>query len=471
MEREDRIPRWRMLMWAMGQFGISLISYLVGSLLTYFYLPPETGQAAFPVFIERKAVFAGMTVLGLATFVTGIIGLFWGPLVATMSDRSRARMGRRRFYMLIGALPWAFFSVLVFLPPVQGTSSLNSWWLFGSMVLSALLSPFFGLAWGALQPEIGVTSRDRTLMATMQSITWAVGFALGNAIFPIKDALQSVGMTPLAAFRSVVIGLIAVGALAMLLPPLFIDERRWCKGHVSRDKPLENIAKAFKNRDWLMFQGASIVYGLGDRMLQLGMVYFITILLGLGESWVFTLGIAIFGVSFLWYPLVNIFAPKVGKKRLLIAGFVLQGISFALITVAGATSCLSGWPLTIVIVLIQSVIGAITGILPSSINADILRADAIRSGEHKEATFAGASGLLAWLPGNLLGLLFPSLLLLGRSVENPAGVRLISGIAIGFMALALVFMVLYNERRTMETLREGGSEEAVASMEGTTRGA
>jgi len=46
-----RLPRNILICYALGQAGWSLASYNVGSLLAYFYAPPENGQPTFPVFL------------------------------------------------------------------------------------------------------------------------------------------------------------------------------------------------------------------------------------------------------------------------------------------------------------------------------------------------------------------------------------------------------------------------------------
>ena len=92
----ERIPVWKMVMYSLGQFGWSLLS-AVATLLTYFYIPPETGEAAFPLLVTREAVF-GMTVVGVSGFLAQAVGLFFDPLMGALSDRSKSRFGRRTLF-------------------------------------------------------------------------------------------------------------------------------------------------------------------------------------------------------------------------------------------------------------------------------------------------------------------------------------------------------------------------------------
>ena len=120
MERiPERLPRGKLLIFALGQFGWSLASFGVSNLLNYFYMPPEKADATriFPSFIFQGNVLWIFTVIGAIAFLSRLFDGVTNPLLASWSDRSKSRLGRRRFFMAVGAVPFALFSVLVFTPP------------------------------------------------------------------------------------------------------------------------------------------------------------------------------------------------------------------------------------------------------------------------------------------------------------------------------------------------------------------
>ena len=447
----ERMPVWRMIMYSLGQFGWSLLS-AVASLLTYFYIPPETGEATFPILVTRETVL-GMTVIGVSGFLASMSGLFFDPLMGGLSDRSKAKLGRRRFFMLIASLPLALMCFLIFSPPTPEASRINALWVIAAVVLFNIFMSVYRMPYGALIPEIGHTSKDRMLLCTVTSVTWAFGFLLGaQLIFALKDMLQqSFGMTPLAAFRTVV-GFYGVLAFLLLsLPLIFVDEKRFCAGQVSTESPIQSIIKAFSNRDFVIFTASNTIYSMADLILQLGIVYYITVLLGLKESWVAILGGIGFGLSFLWYVFVNLIAARVSKKKMVVFAFILQAIIYILIALAGKLPG-SLMVLACVIIALESVVAAVTGIVPGAINADIIRADAIRTGVHREASFGGAASFFMKIPLALPPLVFPSLLLLGRSAQNSTGVRLTALVGFVLMVASIAVLFLYNEKRTLETL-------------------
>ena len=150
----------------------------------------------------------------------------------------------------------------------------------------------------------------------------ALGFLVGGSlIYNVKDIFQtSFGMSPVSAFRTVVAIYSVIGFVLLCIPVIFLDEKRYCTGYVSSETPIQSIMKAFSNRDFVIFTASNTVYSMADVILQLALVYFITVLIGLKESWVAVFGASCFGLSFVWYFFVNVAAAKISKKKIKCSG-------------------------------------------------------------------------------------------------------------------------------------------------------
>ncbi|MEN3043100.1 MAG: MFS transporter, partial [Fervidobacterium sp.] len=173
----ERLPMWKKWMYALGQLGWSLTSFSIGNTLVYFYMPPE--GISFPQFIQKGIVFAGLTIVGLVLGVSRFFDAITDPLVATLSDRSKMKLGRRRGFLAISALPFAVLSFLPFLPP-STSYNLNTVWLFATVIafywfMTMYVTPFF--AW---MSELGKDPNERLQLSTMISITWAIGYVIGT---------------------------------------------------------------------------------------------------------------------------------------------------------------------------------------------------------------------------------------------------------------------------------------------------
>ncbi|MBL8968007.1 MAG: MFS transporter, partial [Spirochaetaceae bacterium] len=135
LRKPEKLPRWKLVMFALGQFGWSLASWSVSNALTFFFLPPEKAGSTplFPSFIFQGAVFGALTVIGLINAGGRVWDAVTDPWIANLSDRSRSKFGRRRLFLAISAVPTALFALLVFVPIADGSTAsgqtINAVWL------------------------------------------------------------------------------------------------------------------------------------------------------------------------------------------------------------------------------------------------------------------------------------------------------------------------------------------------------
>lgn len=444
------LPFWKKIMYAVGQLGWSLTSFAVGNLLVYFYLPPESGSTSFPAFFFQGAVIGVFTVIGIIFAVGRLFDAVTDPLIAGLSDRGKFKFGRRRTFLAISALPFAVLSVVTFIPPLGAVSTVNAVFVGVCVLLYYLFMTMYVTPYFALMSELGHTPNERLQLSTMISITWAIGFAIGSQAFSLQSLLEHNGFTPVSAFRWVIIGFALFGFVCMLMPILFIDESKYCEKHVSEEGIFEALVSAFKNKNFLMFTLSDLAYWVSLTCISTGLIYYITVLLRQPKETASFLQLVMFGLSLLFYVPTNLIAKKSGKKTLLMYAFIIFLMTFLIVFFLGKIPLLSmgqqGW----LLVIFAAVPLAIFGILPNAMVADIAEAEGRVSGNFKAAIFFGARTFMSKMGQSLAGILFPSLLLLGKSVENDIGVRLTSMVAVCFLLLGMVFLFLYRENEIEE---------------------
>jgi len=447
-----------MIVFSMGQFGWSLTGFGVANLLNYYYFPPILeGSPVFPVRIFQGAVIGILTILGLATFFGRAIDAVSDPLIATWSDRIKLPFGRRRIFLLSSALPTAILSVFVFIPPVPGESTINSVYIIILLIVFYISITAYIIPYGALISELGHTAKQRLKLATFTSVAWAVGFFVGNSVYALKDVFLGMGMTGSSAFVATLIIFAVIGFIAMMMPVLFIDERRFCHRGRSDENPVRAVRTALKNSNFKIVLWAQFAYFISTTILEIGIVYYVTLLMGLPESMAFTLMGAMFIFSFVLYPFVVKLTIKIGRKKMFIAAFFSQIFVFGLLPLSGIVpvpSAVWGW----ITILIQAVPCAIFGIVPTAVIADIAKADGIETGNNKEAIFFGINSFVMKIGISMANLIFPSLLLLGRSVDNNLGVRLAPVAALLASVAGVIFIFKFNETK-LNTILEVELEE------------
>ncbi|MFN3411176.1 MAG: MFS transporter [Exilispira sp.] len=452
------LPLWKKWMYALGQLGWSLTSYSVGNLLTYFYLPPESSfKNIFPPYIYQGYVFGVLTIIGLVFASGRLFDAITDPLVAGLSDRNRSKFGKRRLFLAISVLPFALLSVLVFIPITGYVSIINAIWLFFTVLLfywfmTMYVTPFF-----ALMSEIGHNPDERLNLSTYISITWAIGFAIGSQVYSISGILEKSGLSPTLAFQYTICGFAVIGFIFMLLPVIFIDEKKYAEHHISEEGIFRSVVTAFKNKNFLYFTLSDLGYWVALTIASTGLVYYITTLLGLDKSLVSFMQIVMFGLSFVFYVPINLIAKKIGKKRLIIIGFIIFMIVYVYTFALGTlpfSKLFQGW----IVVIMLSLPLAIFGILPNAIIADIADAHGYETGIYKAGVFFGARTFMSKLGQSIAGIIFPSVLLLGKTAANPLGIRLTAVIAFVFAVASLILFTYYDEKKILNILKEKGEK-------------
>lgn len=458
----QKLPFGKKILYALGQLGWSLAAYGAANFLIFFYLPPSDGSGAmFPPMIHQGHVLLGLTVIGLILAFGRIFDAVTDPLVAVLSDRCRFRLGRRRSFLALSVLPFAVFAVLVFVPlfgtGAQADTLANGIWLFVCITLlywfmTMYVTPFF--AW---MSELGHDSDERLQLATMISITWAVGAMLGAQAPAIQGLFQAGGMAALPAFQTTmaVFGLVAFGL--MLLPVLFIDEHKYSSSVPCDDGFFSSIGKVIRDRNFLIFTLSDFAYWVALFFINTGLIYYITVLLGLPKETYSLMFIVMFLVSFAFYVPVNFLARRVGRRRLLIAAFLLFGLVFLFCAFFGVMPFLPPLVQAWVAAILAAIPLAIFGILPNAMVSDMAEAYAIETGLHKAGVFFGFRTFMSKMGQSVGAIIMPSLIMVGATgqgsdlVGNP-GVRLSTLFALGFCVAGVVLLLMYNEKKVMAVL-------------------
>ena len=113
---KKRLSKKQMIIFALGQFGWALLGGIIAAWLVTFFMPTGTdlGYGATQ-YIKSGLVIGGfITIIGLITASSRVFDAITDPLIASLSDRSKNKRGRRIPFMQIAAVPFATITVLLF---------------------------------------------------------------------------------------------------------------------------------------------------------------------------------------------------------------------------------------------------------------------------------------------------------------------------------------------------------------------
>lgn len=440
------LPLSKAIAYAVGQFGWALVIGIVVSYLVYFYLPPA--EAGLPQLIPEIYFFGFISVIGIITMGGRFLDAITDPWIASLSDRSSARIGRRTFFMIIGALPMVVLMFLIFYPPAATTAALNLVWLSVTIFLFYITFTIYTVPYTALVAELGHTPQERLNLCTYISVTFFMGTALAAQAPIMFNILQeALDLSRIEAIR-LSFGLLGLVALVCLyVPVFFVNENRYSAGKPSSVPLKESLRLTFSNRKFVIFAVSDLIYWIFMTILQTGLIFYVTVLLRQPEDFFSFLFILLMGGSFICYPVVNLVARKVGKKPVLIFSLCFFALALLLTSQSGQDWIPFSLPVQgYLLVALAFFPLAAYGILPNAIVADIAENDSLRTGSHREAIFFGTRSFMMKMGQMVAMLIFTSLLVFGRDIGDDLGVRLSGFAGVGFCLLSLIFLSRYDEK-------------------------
>ncbi len=441
-----RPPLSQILIYACGQFGWALASFGAGNLLLYFYMPPESADAvAFPPYIYQGAVLGIATVIGLVNFGGRIFDAITDPLIAGWSDRRQSKYGKRKSLMGLAAVPFALLSFLIFYPIATTSGVENTLWLVIGVFLFYLFFTMYLVPYNALISELGHHPKDRMLISTVISVAFALAFILGGGAYGLQ-AVFAEGRTPTEAFQMTMLLFSVVALIMMLVPVFFLNEKKYCTQSKTVIDAGQSVKAVFANVNFKHFAFSDLTYWVALTFIQLGVSYYTVNIFAMETKYATVFLTVSFLVSFLLYIPINMLVTKLGKKAVLSVAFLIFAASFLL---TGLTDIL-GLPQQIMFYGIAVLSGfplAAFGIIPNALLADVVHEHEARTGQNLSGMFYGARTFMMKMGISLANLIFPSLLLLGKSADNVTGVRLTAFVAVVFMLGGFFLFRKYREEQ------------------------
>jgi GPH family glycoside/pentoside/hexuronide:cation symporter len=438
---------------AVGQFGWSLLSGVITNWLVYYYTDETAG--IFGRHITSGTLFLSITLFGLITMVGRIFDAVTDPLIASWSDRSNFKGGRRIPFMKAIAIPFAAITAGVFLLPQTGSVLVNDILVFVTLMLFYLFMTIYCTPYNALISELGSDQKNRINVSTYISFTYILGLSISFLIPNLAGIFES-SMGKDNAVRTAIGIMCAVAAVAMILPAFLIHEREYIESTPVRTPAFQSLLSSFRNRQFARFVVSDVIYFFAVTLFQTGLPFYETKLMQVPDTFTFTLTVIMTLVSLCLYPAVNRLAPKFGKKKLIIVGFFAYALVFLLAAICG-----KGLVWGIVIAVAAGIPMAILGILPQAVVADIAEADAYETGEERSGMFFAARTFAMKMGQAISMLVFTSVVAAFQTgtATDPFGYRLTAIIATVCCLCGAVLFFFYNEKLIMGKLarKNGGN--------------
>ncbi|HEY9122511.1 MAG TPA: MFS transporter [Brevefilum sp.] len=400
--------------------------------------------AYFPIFLTD--------VIGIAPAIAALalfIGKSWDyindPLIGHLSDRTRSRWGRRRPFLLFGALPYGLtFAFLWWKPPLETQTALLVYYTF-MFVLYDAAGTFVGMPYFALTPELTEDYDERTDLTSYRMFFSILG-GLISFVVPMMIINQMSPENSANVFR---MGLIfgTTAALPLFLVFFGTREKPYFKT-LERPGLVPSLKAALKNRPFVFSAVIYLFTWTSMHIIEANLLYYIKYVVK-RENISELIMATIFVTAIFSLPLWDWISKKFNKRMAYIYGIAFWAIvQILLITVNAATPL---YYLLSLCILAGLGVGA-AHVLPWAMIPDAIEVDELETGERHEGMFYSLVTLFGKATNAIAVPLALAVLDLSGYIPNAAeqpkstltGIRLVVGPIPAVLLLGgIIFALLY----------------------------
>jgi GPH family glycoside/pentoside/hexuronide:cation symporter len=359
-------------------FGIKL-SYGIGDIASNFFIV-TTGM--YLLYFLTNVVGVNPALAGTALFIPKFWDVILDPIVGTLSDRTRSRFGRRRPYLLFGAVPFGLTFFLLFIAPhyqseVARAVHLSLFFVIGCTVFAVINVPY-----SSMVAEMTDDYNERMSLTSFRMIFASVGALLaGGLAMPVVK----MGGDGEAGYRlmGTLFGVVMVVACLVC----FWGTKNAKALPVREVTPpiREQIKIAFRNFPFLMLMGSYFFQALAIGVMMAGFIYYVIYAMKLPDTamqMVFPLFLV---TAIVFIPVWLQVGKRIGKIKAYMIGLTIFCIMIGSLFFTSA----SQMALFYVQIFLAGIGFSSFQLFPFSMLPDTIEYDELQCGLRREGVFCG----------------------------------------------------------------------------------
>ena len=408
-----------------GQIGGSILANTPALILLFFM----TDMLAIPPALA-----------GLAVFLPKIWVIVFDPLMGRISDHTTSRWGRRRPFILAGALGCGVGFYFLFDVPAFDTVTARFIYMTVMFTVVSTAFSIFSVPYLAKAGELAPDYKGRTTIMAYRMAFQSIGILIGIGLIRYLVEWGGGGLEGYTFMGAV----LSATCMVTMLSPFFATRAVPTESVEAPQMPLgEQVRTALDNKPYLVIASAVTLYWVAASCVYAGLPYMFSYIVLGSAGLFFDLALYMTLAAFVAIPAWTWLAGRIGKKPT----YYISTFAYC----ATVLSWLTAAPDQDFMVVMRGIFVGLTntGMLMTAVAMlpDTIEYDRIKTGLRREGVFSGF-----WMAiekaGNAMGALVVGLVLsLMGFVESAGGVPVeqaesaLNGILIAFSAVPVVLML------------------------------
>ncbi len=377
---------------------------------------------------------------GLAVFIPKLWVIVFDPIMGRISDHAQSKWGRRRPFMLWGAIFCGIGFYFLFDVPWLATTTARAAYMTLLFGLVSTAFSIFSVPYLAMASELAPTYRSRTNIMVYRITFQAIGILIGIGLAKYLVEWGGGGRAGYTFMGAVM----AIICLASMLSPFFATRGQPTQlGPATTAVFREQLRTAAQNRPYLILASATILYWVAASCVYAGLPYLFSYIIEGSGVLLFNHILLMTIASIIALPCWGWIGNRIGKRP----AYMISTLLYC----ATVLTWLTAEPNQDALVLGRGVLIGLTNtgllLMAVAMLPDTIEYDSRRTGLHREGIFSGV-----WMAiekaGNAAGALVVGVILsLMGFVESAGGAaaqtdRALFGILLSFSIVPVVLMLL-----------------------------
>jgi GPH family glycoside/pentoside/hexuronide:cation symporter len=273
-----------------------------------------------------------------------MIGKAWDavsdPMMGFISDRTLSRWGRRRVYLLFGAVPMLLSMIFFFTSPQYLPSSLHIVWAIIALIFLNTASTIINVPYASLTPELTGDYHEQSSLNGYRFGCAVFGTIAGaGAVEPLVQIFAKSGAeNPLIDQRGFSMMGLILGSVMMIVTLLTFLGTKEKKKYLKEDLPTESffqtLGAVFRNKPYVLLLVTYALHMTGVSFLTTILAFYTNNVLNRGD--ITTIALILLLVTAMGFiPISVLVSRKIGKMRTYQICFVVLASACGIIFTLG----------------------------------------------------------------------------------------------------------------------------------------